>query len=123
MLNQAAPNQNQWYPVLDAQYPVRIKDINMRVNVAGETIECIIQTPTGQHQVFTIAAVAGTVYEVGYIQTPTPVAGVRFKWNVLNWLGEKGYLLEATSVNITIRKTTLAGAGNLQCMVQWERVY
>lgn len=118
-LNQAAPVQNTWYEVLAATEDVRIISIGGVILVAGETVEGEV-TVDGQTIAINAAAFgAGNGRE----------ACNRYPSQTYLFWGDEGdnpasrsFLLEGQSVRVRIRKTTAAGAGNLQCRVKWARL-
>jgi len=116
-IDQAAPVQNTWYTVLDTTTFVRILAILAYVDVANETIEVRL-TIDGQTLTGSQAALAGTSYCYGLQYQSnslnTITAGVNIP--VMNYC-----FLEGKSVKVEVRKTTALGAGNLHCLVTYQK--
>jgi len=109
-INQAAPIQNTWYTVLAATgVYTHLHYVCLAVLVAGETLECEI-TCDGVVEVATIAAVAGNLYSISY-SDQAGNADAFFPWGAERY----DLNLEGHNIQVRIRKTTAAGAGNLQC--------
>ena len=119
-LDQAAPIQNQWYPVMPETPNVRLIDMFTRVMAVGESIEGRIIADGRTYGIFTIAGVAGTVYEVTRATSPTPLLNI-FTQAAINVGRNVAFLLEAKLMQIDVRKTTANGAGNLQAGLTWSQ--
>lgn len=119
-LNQAAPVQNTWYTVLAATEDVRILSMTGLVLVANETLEGRITNDGIVIQVAPAAFVLAVAQEAGNASPHDAF----FSWSggIGDWGARRAFFLEGQSVAIEIRKTTAAGAGNLQSRVKWQRL-
>lgn len=109
VLLQAAPIQNQWYPILAATQNVTLHALVIGIAAVGETLE-LQMTVDGEIIPGTVAAAAGAQYWVS-IQPSIFGDEARF---AAAWAGVFPILLTGRVFEILVRKTTAAGAGNLQ---------
>ena len=114
---QANPVQNQWYTILETTN-ARIIGIMLRVLDTDETLELRI-TLDGQVYMRPLLATAVTMYhvilkEVGnfFVFDPDSTI-VAYQY--------RAFLVEARSIKIEIRKTTIAGNGDLEADVIWAK--
>jgi hypothetical protein len=119
LLNQAAPVQNTWYPVLVATEGVMIYYMSALVTVVNETIELRL-TIDGNARVGSLAAIFGTEYWFYLHPSYAGANSLKSSVGVIN----AGYYctVKGQSITVEIRKTTAAGAGNLQSKVTWARL-
>lgn len=116
VLAQAAPVQNTYYPILNTTSNCRVLAIFGMVADTGETLQLRL-TIDGQVIENTAAAVpANTYFEAvhfvgGVIEWTTIDTGARYR----------AFLIEGKSVKVEIRKTTIAGAGNLNGRVRYQK--
>ena len=121
ILNQAAPVQDTWYTILE-DTNVKINAIAISVAATGEDLEVQI-TRDGELNPCSVAvAVAAAATHRAYILTYANGSRV-----VIGAAGGLGLSMnqssfEARSVKIEVRKTTAAGAGNLQASVDWDKM-
>ncbi|GAI62226.1 unnamed protein product [marine sediment metagenome] len=120
-LIQVAPNQDQWYPVMVIDRPLRCDSINFIVAVANETLEIELTISGGVPIVVAQAAVAGTNYALFRSGNPG-VGPVPFVPEDTNAEHRDTPIFECHSLHVRIRKTTALGAGNLSCLVHWGRL-
>lgn len=119
VLDQAAPAQNTWYPVLETTEMCRILTFTVAIETVNETLEVRI-TADG------IPLISG-----GYVCTAGQNNVVLFALDRDNSaqlaLGLNkstniyySFLIEAKSLKAEVRKTTANGAGNLKGVVQYQ---
>ena len=116
VLAQAAPAQNTWYTVLDTQVNVRIYSIVPIVWTANETLE--VRITTKNRTISGSLDATHTTYYWAFMKMYAE--GLDFETGAKHLAGYDAPL-EDPSVKIEIRKTTAAGAGNLECRVQWAQ--
>ena len=117
VLNQPNPVQNTWYTVLDSKRPTRIYCLAITVLVIDETLELRI-TVDGQVITGTIGVTAGQ-NNYAYIYTSATLTAIAFTTTPPQ---HRSFQTEGHSVKVEVRKTTAAGAGNLQAAVSWARI-
>lgn len=114
-LSQANPVQNTWYTILNTTLMVKCWSIIGYVATTGETIE-VRATIDGQVLTGSQAAVAGTPY--GWYKDPLSSA----LYTDTNYASQFVMCpFECKSLKVEIRKTTAAGAGNLNGRVTYSR--
>jgi len=123
-LAQAAPVINDWYDILPATTNIKLFNISFEVADTGENLECRLiidgQTYTGTQA----GAVADTDYwfflrnAVGGITAAITTANVMVLYNSANHDSP----IEGRSVQVSLRKTSANGAGNLNGSVMYERM-
>lgn len=121
--------QNQWYDAWDssavaagagsAQLNVRLLSITLDQAIANEDIEMRI-IADDLDETITVTAVAGTDYEVRFIDDPDVATILDFD-TTLN-LAERGFLLEARSLQIMFRKTSAAGGNDTVVKIIYEQI-
>lgn len=116
VLNQAAPIQNQWYTVLDTVNFAKLVQAACQVTATNETLEYRI-TIDGIAYVVSIVATAATLYRIAILVTATAIV---LSVGTTNYPYYRAFLKECRSLTIEMRKTTAAGAGNLQSVVEYE---
>ena len=115
-LNQAAPVQNTWYTVLDTTN-ARVYSLMSLIAGIGETIEVRL-TLDAQVYIGSQAQVANQYYPwyiygaFAALINAGPGAAIRINQYTF---------VEGKIVRIEVRKTTAAGAGNLQATIVWAR--
>ena len=119
VLNQPAPVQNTWYPILDTTANVLLYYISVNVEDANETLELRI-TIDGQVITGNIAATHSRTYGVRFFpnaidRSITCDLAVNVHVNLVR-------LLDGRSVRVEVRKTTALGAGNLTGIVVYGRM-
>lgn len=112
-LNQAAPVSTTWYTVLAETALCKVHHIMFRVQTTGEDLECEL-TVDGEVYTATQAAVAGTAYYLT-IQPTSAATPSGTKQDVYN-----GNPIEGKLIQVRLRKTSAAGAGNLQGYVGYD---
>lgn len=119
-LNQAAPVQDTWYPILDTTAYVRVYQISVNIADTNETLEVEV-TVDGQTLTGSVAATHTTSYAAvpraaGIVRTAVMVLFVDDgTW----WERARAFCFDGHSVRIRVRKTTAAGAGNLMGIVNY----
>lgn len=115
-LNQAAPVQNTWYDILPATAHVRVYKVAVNVEDTNETLEvqAIIDGKT-------IAADdQACTHSTNYNAYVVPNAIGRVDQIALTTSRvQEAIIFEGRSVQIQVRKTTAAGAGNLTAVVAY----
>jgi len=118
VLNQAGPVQNTWYSILDT-LNARIYGITVSIATTNETLELrvtldgVVYTSAGG------AVVAGADWEASFYTRhdlrilAISVIGATPKEH------NRSFLCEGRQVLVEVRKTTVAGAGNLQGCVSY----
>lgn len=107
------PTQNTWYEVLNERN-VLIYGIAVRQDTTGEDLELRL-TLNGEVYTATIAAVAGTSYNILF--------RINYDGNVYISFGAsasaetRAFMVIAKDAIVEIRKTSLNGAGKLWCSV------
>lgn len=113
-LDQAAPNVDQWYDVLELTGGgIGIRSISPAITIANETVQVEILID-GITRVAQAAMVVGTRYMVAnrvYAAEPVFAAGAD--------IPPMG-LWKCHSLRVRIRKITALGAGNLQCRLKYQ---
>ena len=117
VLNQPIPVQNAWYTVLDSKRPARIYCLAITVLVTDETLELRI-TVDGQVITGSIGVTAGQ-NNYAYIYTSATLTAIAFTTTPPQ---HRSFQTEGHSVKVEVRKTTAAGAGNLQAAVGWAKI-
>lgn len=112
---QLLPVMNTWYTILDTTM-ARIMAFVFRVTAVGETLQLRI-TIDGQVYIGTRAAAAGT----GYWAIVDVVAFIAAVYTSGAILVHRSMVAEGRAVKLEMRKTTAAGAGNLEAVVVWQR--
>lgn len=116
VIDQAAPNINQWYPVLAPTVVyTRLFDIIAYVMAVGETLEVEV-TINGLTWITPgVACGAGVVFRI--IVSPSIASEITLQaWSQnVPYIDQYGH-----NVGVRVRKTTAAGAGNLRCKVVFE---
>ena len=121
ILDQAAPNQNQWYDIMTEEENIRIIHIIMQVGTANETLECEVIADGVTYTMAALAAVAGTNYVVR-LRTRARLADDEFEGAVDNAAFSHAFLLEGRhAVTVRLRKTTALGAGTLYGKVLYNQ--
>ena len=119
VLDQPNPVQNTWYTVLESARDVRIILIVCGVLTTDETIALRL-TVDGVVRTWTLAATAGQTNYVGLMATLT---GILLQYTtVASLLMYRSFMVEGRNVKVEIRKTTAAGTGNLQCLVDYAQL-
>jgi len=118
VLDQAAPDQNTWYPVLASTDDVRIITFIGVIFVTGETVEGRITIDGVSIPINASAFVASTVYEACNSSPYNP----DFYWVTPVISQYRAFTIEGQNIKIEIRKTTAAGAGNLFSRIKWARL-
>lgn len=113
VLDQAAPVSNQWYTALNytGRYTL-IHSIRLLVLVANETLEMEIVIDGITELTAAFVATAGTTYNIGWGTFIPPASSFIIIGAISTSIGIVGH-----NIRVRIRKTTAAGAGNLQCKV------
>ena len=115
-LNQAAPVQNTYYPIVNIVGPGRIYDALVRVDAVGETLEARLTIDGTVYGSTTVACGIGVNNRI-IRTTIVGVLGVlcAFEINTVAATVDYGWLLEFKhGCLIEVRKTTANGAGNLR---------
>ena len=116
-LNQAAPVQNTWYRILDA-INARLLAVRFLVTVTNEDLEYRIVIDDIQYLVQQAGAVAATPYfPIININSANRASGTTVQYEA-----QRSFLIEGRHIVIDMRKTTNAGAGNLQSTVNYQRL-
>ena len=124
ILDQAAPVQNQWYPVLNTTINADLISCKVGITVAGETLECRWTVDGTIIPSNSMACVAGTIYFV----TLYPGTANQFLdigtggGGIPAGSGTAGGSAKSRSIKIELRKTTNAGAGHLQAGVWYGKL-
>ena len=115
-LNQAAPVQNTWYPILATTRNVRVYGVVVKVADTGEDLQ-IKLTVDGVELASSANLVAAA--NTGYYVYLLPYVTGCFIQHDDNASGKaRAFLMEGRSVKVEVRKVTANGAGNLQgCVV------
>lgn len=116
-LNQAGPVQNTWYTILSTTKDLCIVGLVVSVQTTNETLEVEIVID-GNTYTNTNASVAGTNYTVYMSLSDTTMSPV-FDTGTYNTSLRYGKFC-GHSIQIRIRKTTAAGAGNIRAAVLYE---
>ena len=121
VLNQANPVQNTWYDILDETNCIVI-DVAVNVEDANETLEVRIVVDGVTLPSNDLACTPSTSYFV----TLKPDAINRINEVTLVGGAEKndnynGFLIMGRDVQISVRKTTALGAGNLTAVASWGK--
>lgn len=121
LFDQAAPNQNQWYPVFN-ELNCRIYGLACSVTVNNETIEVRAVIDGIQVGAQARAAAVGTYYwGYKYIHPDAQIVIIALGAGD-NESAIHSYMMEGRHVEIDMRKTTLAGAGNIRMVVDWGQL-
>jgi len=116
LLDQANPNQNQWYTLLAATGQCIVWDVGIGVATANETLEVRI---TADNEIMTSNAHAA-IFDTDYWVRLRPSAIAQAPNLEIETWGEirsgMSPLIMGRSVQIEVRKTTAAGAGDLRAI-------
>lgn len=111
-LDQANPNQNQWYPLLPATDFCRVYKASVQVAAVNETLQVRVTIDGQVSIVQSFNATFGTIYHI-YVNPYATDQTIRFHMTpTLNEVSH-AFLCEGHNVMIEVRKTSAAGAGNL----------
>ena len=117
ILNQAAPVQNTWYPVLATQSrTTRIYLASIVVATADETLQMRILVD-GLTLSGALNATLGTVYRVEFNY------GIAAESLVIGTTRDSTYIVEGRNVSVDVRKTSATGAGTLSAIVKYALRY
>ena len=116
VLNQAAPVQNTWYPVLALTPNVRLINVSARIADTGEDVAVRI-TVDG----IELSAVSSLVANTSYFYTIEPDNAANILSNDVSSSRYRAFLMEGKSVKVDIRKTSALGVGNLICRVKYAK--
>jgi len=116
-LNQAGPVQNTWYTVCNLT-DILFNCVAFQILATGETLEVRLTIEGIALGVGTQVAVAGTTYQLDVLLGTDGTYWVTP--NAIVALGLRNPLY-MRSLKVEIRKTTAAGAGNLQCAVSYNQ--
>ena len=122
VLDQPAPVQNQWYPILPLTPDVRVYAIAIGIEDTGETLECRI---TRDLQVTTpVGAAIGANNTLQVYLLLDAVAGIEESIAIANatYGVFRSFLVEGRIVMVEARKTTAAGVGNLRGIASWGQL-
>ena len=119
-VDQVGPVQNTWYPICNVNDAI-LTSISVYVMTVGETLECRITIDGEVWDGQTIAANAGTAYQV----VMTRNGNVLYLYYVAGaatpapdyYMGIRGQ-----SIVVEVRKTTANGAGQLRACVIGSRL-
>jgi hypothetical protein len=121
VLNQAAPVNGTWYDILPATDYVRVYQIAVNVEDTDETLEvqAIIDGETIQAD--DLACTHSTIYYgIRYLQPINRTDQIALTTaSTIQLFDAQAFILEGHNVQIQVRKTTAAGAGNLTGIVQY----
>ena len=111
-LNQAAPVQNTWYLIIDARN-IFVYLLDVAIITTGETLDVRLTIDGTVYTLTGLAATAGTVYRTYFTHNDTgrtlasAAAGTQLLMGTYQGLWARQFKAE-------IRKTTVAGTGNLR---------
>lgn len=120
-LDQAAPVQDQWYTVLTTTN-AHVLVISAVIATIDETLEIEVVSD-GITRIATLAATAGTIYYFHLNSRPDQAINTALLLTAAAITGALVLSMDfcARDLRVRIRKTTAAGAGNLQCKVIYAR--
>lgn len=114
-LLQVAPVQDQWYDILPETANVRVYRIAVNVEDVNETLEVQILIDGETMGASALAATHSTAYHAVLLPEPVSRTDLIFLHTTITDLA--AFVIEGRSVQVQVRKTTAAGAGDLTGIV------
>ena len=121
VINQAGPNQNQWYS-FGIIRNARVYEIAVNIEDTNETLEIQATVDGETIQAAGWAATHSTAYFV--IRAVNPITRVDYLEGTYTSLTTllQSFVMEGRVIEISVRKTTAAGVGNLTGIITWGQI-